>query len=74
MILLCLSFDLCSIAERLKELEYKRVSLTGHFDHRNELHMWPRGCVSHDKKQSVPYQTSEPGAHIITPFYCNETE
>ncbi len=62
-------FAVFSIFERLDELEYTRVTLTGHFDHSRELHMWPRTLNSaSDKKQ----QNTEPGACIVTPFYCRE--
>lgn len=60
-----------NVADRLEELEYRRVTLTGQFDHTREIHMWPRGQLS---EEYMSKQRSEPGAHIITPFYCNETQ
>ena len=30
------------IEDRLKELEYSRVRVSGSFDHSKELHLWPR--------------------------------
>ena len=33
--------------------------------------MWPRGQLS---EEYMSKQRSEPGAQIITPFYCNETQ
>ena len=58
-----------SIFEHLEELEYTRVTLTGHFDHSRELHMWPRTLYSASDKKNP---NSEPGACIVTPFYCRE--
>ena len=43
--------------------------LTGHFDHSRELHMWPRTLNSTDDRKR---QNTEPGACIVTPFYCRE--
>ena len=60
---------LSSIFERLDELEYSRVMLTGHFDHTRELYMWPRTLYSANDKKN---QNTEPGACIITPFFCRE--
>ena len=55
-----------SIRERLGELEYRRVQLHGHFDHSKELLMWPRSLNTESMGRG------EPGAHVITPFYCEE--
>lgn len=60
----------CSILERLEELEYRRVKLHGHFEHSRELYMWPRSLNTEGTRQ----KNAEPGAHVITPFYCNETQ
>jgi surfeit locus 1 family protein len=56
-----------SILERLDELEYRRVQLHGHFDHSKELLMWPRSLNTESTGRG-----SEPGAHVVTPFYCEE--
>lgn len=58
------------IAEKLPEMEYRRVRLHGHFDHSRELWMWPRMLNS---RAGGSGGKSEPGAHIITPFHCEET-
>ena len=57
-----------SILERLEELEYRRVHLHGHFDHSKELLMWPRSL----NMENTGQRGSEPGAHVVTPFYCEE--
>ena len=62
---------LCSIFDCVEELEYCRVTLTGYYDHSRELHMWPRGLNSADIG-TASRRGSEPGACIITPFYCYE--
>lgn len=59
--------SICSILERLDELEYRRVQLHGHFDHSKELLMWPRSLNTESTGRG-----SEPGAHVVTPFYCKE--
>ncbi|KAL5483761.1 hypothetical protein EMCRGX_G020173 [Ephydatia muelleri] len=58
------------IAERLPEMEYRRVRLRGQFDHSRELWMWPRMLNS---RMGSSGGKNEPGAHIITPFHCEET-
>ena len=40
--------SLCSVLERLDELEYRRVELHGVFDHSRELYVWPRTLISDD--------------------------
>ena len=64
---------LSSIEDRLQELEYRRVRLHGHFDHSKELHMWPRALHSEGVASGgFGKQGSEPGAQIVTAFYCQE--
>lgn len=53
----------------MEELEYRRVTMHGHFDHSRELYMWPRTLNTEGTKQ----RNTEPGAYVVTPFYCNET-
>ncbi len=53
----------------LEEYEYRRVRLHGHFDHSKELHMWPRTLYT---GEDTPTRGSEPGAYIVTPFFCEE--
>ena len=57
-----------SILERLEELEYSRVHLHGHYDHSKEMYMWPRTL----NIETTGGRGSEPGAHVVTPFYCEE--
>lgn len=61
---------LFSVLDRLDELNYRHVNLSGHFDHTKEVHMWPRKLVNKFSSS----QNEETGAIIITPFYCNETQ
>jgi surfeit locus 1 family protein len=56
------------IVESLDELEYRRVRLTGSFDHSRELHIWPRTL----NKESTQRLRAEPGTQIVTPFFCKE--
>lgn len=60
-----------SVAERIEELEYRRVVLHGHFDHTRELLMWPRVQLN---EGTSGRRNTEPGAFVITPFYCHETK
>ena len=75
---LSLSLSLClpppsSIEDRLQELEYRRVRLHGYFDHSRELHMWPRTLHSEGSfSGGFGKQGSEPGAQVVTAFYCQE--
>ena len=56
----------------MDELEYCRLKLHGHFDHSTELLMWPRTRL--DEGQGVNTRRgSEPGAFVITRFFCQET-
>lgn len=60
------------MSDRIDELEYCRLKLHGHFDHSTELLMWPRTRL--DKGQAVNIgRGSEPGAFVITRFFCQET-
>eukprot|EP00118_Oscarella_pearsei_P008435 m.43408 g.43408 ORF g.43408 m.43408 type:complete len:113 (+) comp33431_c0_seq4:329-667(+) len=59
--------ELLSFAE-LSDLEYRRVILHGTFDHANELYLQPRVLLSEGKSAGA----KEPGAQVITPFYCSE--
>ena len=56
----------------LDELEYRRVVLHGFFDHGIEFYIRPRQLLSGETRQRI--QTSEPGAQVITPFYCRQTK
>lgn len=69
----------CSVLERLDELEYRRVQLHGHFDHSRELYVWPRTPIADDSPQRqgggvLGGKGPQPGAFVITPFHCVETE
>lgn len=66
-------FSLCSVLERLDELEYCRVQLHGFFDHSRELYVWPRTLVA-DNDAPRGRKGPQPGAYVITPFHCQETE
>ncbi len=63
-------FVVFSVQEHLEELEYRRVRLRGSFDHTHELYMWPRSRVM--EGMGGPQRGSEPGAFVVTPFYCHE--
>lgn len=61
--------SVCSIFDHIPDLEYSRVSLTGYYDHSKELYMWPRTLNTADVSAQ---RNTEPGACIVTPFYCYE--
>ena len=61
----------CSIFDCIQDLEYSRVSLSGYYDHSRELHMWPRTLNTANVSAQ---RNTEPGACIVTPFYCHELE
>ena len=60
-----------SLAERLKEFEYRRVRLHGYFDHSKELHVWPRSLYA-GEATPVQGRGSQTGANVVTPFFCEE--
>lgn len=62
-----------SIFKRVEELEYCRVTFTGYFDHEKELHLWPRTLNTDNVGGGGgSRRNTEPGACVITPFYCHE--
>ncbi|XP_062515731.1 surfeit locus protein 1-like [Corticium candelabrum] len=66
-----LPIEMPSEVSNLDELEYRRVVLHGFFDHGIEFYIRPRQLLSGETRQRI--QTSEPGAQVITPFYCRQT-
>lgn len=59
----------------LKDLEYRRVKVKGHFDHSKELYILPRTLVEPDREAREAGSLSssgENGSHVITPFYCTD--
>ena len=69
-IILVLRYFPNSVLERLEELEYSHVTLTGHFDHSKELHIWPRTLLT--SGGPLARRNTEGGACVVTPFYCQE--
>ncbi len=51
-------------------MEYCRVTMTGHFDHSKELYVQPRSLNT--TSDPLSRKSSEPGAHVVTPFFCQE--
>lgn len=65
---------MCSPAE-LKDLEYRRVKVSGRFDHSRELYILPRTLVDPEREAREAGRLSssaETGANIITPFHCTD--
>lgn len=61
--------------DELKELEYKRVVVKGHFDHSKELYVRPRSFISPDPDKGGSGLFSAggtSGAHIVTPFHLSD--
>jgi len=44
------------------------VTLTGHFDHSKEMHLWPRALYLGEGSS----KSNEYGAYVVTPFYSEE--
>ena len=59
------------LKDRCQELLYSHVSLSGSYNHANELYLFPRPFNTH-KVPTPPYRENHPGIQVITPFYCNE--
>ncbi|XP_023556193.1 surfeit locus protein 1 isoform X2 [Octodon degus] len=59
----------------LKNLEYRPVTVRGHFDHSKELHMMPRTMVdpAREAREAGRISSStESGAFVVTPFHCTD--
>lgn len=59
----------------LKDLEYRRVTVRGQYDHSKELYILPRSPVDPEKEAREAGQLSssgETGANIVTPFHCTD--
>uniref|UniRef100_A0A671Q084 SURF1-like protein n=1 Tax=Sinocyclocheilus anshuiensis TaxID=1608454 RepID=A0A671Q084_9TELE len=59
----------------IKQLEYRRVKVRGHFDHSKELYVLPRSPVDPEREAREAGRISssgESGANVITPFYCTD--
>ncbi|KAJ6651837.1 hypothetical protein lerEdw1_016433 [Lerista edwardsae] len=59
----------------LKALEYRPVTVRGHFDHTKELYILPRSLVDPEKEARDAgrlMSNPESGANVITPFYCTD--
>lgn len=51
--------------DALEDMEYRRVSLRGTFDHANEMLVGPRTLLRDDSQSQGSPQT---GSHVVTPF------
>lgn len=51
-------------------MEYRKVKVTGNFDHNREIYIEPRSKLETDAKRrgALGSSSSSIGAHIITPF------
>lgn len=59
----------------LKNLEYRPVTVRGHFEHSKELYMMPRTMVdpAREARQAGRLASSaESGAYVVTPFHCTD--
>ena len=59
------------VKERVNELLYSQVKLSGRFDHKSELYLFPRPFNT-EHIVLARYRHNHPGIQVITPFYCNE--
>ena len=68
----CIACCVCSL-EEVKDLEYRRVTFRGEFDHSKEMLVGPRSNVLKDGGglMSAGNQT---GANIVTPFKLADRE
>ena len=67
------TISLFSIKDKVEEFNYRKVKLTGSFDHSQEMLIQPRPLAS-ATEHHLPGHRSKSGAHVITRFYCNETK
>lgn len=59
----------------LNQLEFRRVTVRGRYDHSKEMYILPRSPVDPEKEAREAGQLSssgETGANIITPLYCTD--
>ena len=68
-------FMAVSVVEQTEQLEYRMLTVHGHFDHLREIQMWPRlfqeRFPSRENKHSP---IGEAGGQVITAFYCQELQ
>ncbi|XP_066436421.1 surfeit locus protein 1 [Eleutherodactylus coqui] len=55
----------------LQTMEFRPVTVRGHFDHSKELYVRPRTLVK-PSNESGGMGPQENGAHVITPFICTD--
>nr|XP_060613101.1 surfeit locus protein 1 [Anolis sagrei ordinatus] len=59
----------------LRDLEYRPVTVRGHFDHSKELFLLPRSLVDPGKEARDAgriLSSPESGANVLTPFHCTD--
>ncbi|GAU90812.1 hypothetical protein RvY_03177 [Ramazzottius varieornatus] len=64
--------DLPDDLDKLREMEYRRVTVTGQFDHDNEIYLAPRSPLNNTGGGLISSSTNH-GAHVITPFKISNT-
>lgn len=55
--------------ETVKELDYRKVSVTGEYDHDAEITLGPRTML----REAFDGNAGDPGVHVITPFVRDDT-
>ncbi|CAD5123282.1 DgyrCDS11641 [Dimorphilus gyrociliatus] len=60
--------------QELEDMEYRKVKVTGRFDHRREICIEPRSRLESDdsKRSGLGSSSATIGAHIITPFILED--
>ncbi|XP_072176734.1 surfeit locus protein 1-like [Diadema setosum] len=56
----------------LQELQYRKVSVRGQFDHSREMYVLPRSRLDIEGSNQSPMATGDSGVHVITPFHCTD--
>ncbi|OQV15891.1 Calcium-activated potassium channel subunit alpha-1 [Hypsibius exemplaris] len=68
--------DLPDDLDKIREMEYRLVKLTGVYDHNREIYIAPRSPVTsaHGSGGGLVSNTSTHGAHVITPFKVSDSD
>lgn len=59
----------------MKELEYRKVSVKGHFDHSQEMFISPRSLLTKEDRGGslISVGRPAPGCWVVTPFTLSDT-
>lgn len=67
--------DLPDDLRELEKLEYRKVQVTGRFDHSSEMYITPRSLVASDGVEKTSFMSpGQSGSFIVTPFILSDRD